>query len=73
MRAALAEVGEALGGALPDQVALAWLMRHPSGIVPVLGSTDPARVQSAARAASLQLDRQQWYQIWQAATGVAIP
>ena len=73
VRTALVEVGEAIGATGLDQVALAWLMRHPSGIVPVLGSTDPARVQSAARAASLQLDRQQWYQIWQAATGVAIP
>ena len=73
VRTALVEVGEAIGATGLDQVALAWLMRHPSGIVPVLGSTDPARVQSAARAASLRLDRQQWYQIWQAATGVAIP
>ncbi|MDB5848578.1 MAG: hypothetical protein JWP29_2330 [Rhodoferax sp.] len=73
VRTALAEVGEALGGATADQVALAWLMRHPSGILPVLGTTDPARVQSAAGASALQLDRQQWYQIWQAATGTTIP
>jgi len=73
LRTALAEVGEALGGASLDQVALAWLMRHPSGILPVLGTTDPARVQSAAGAAALRLDRQQWYRIWQAATGTPIP
>lgn len=72
LRTALAEVGEALGGATIDQVALAWLMRHPSGIVPVLGTTDPARVRTAAGAANFKLDRQQWYQVWQAATGTAI-
>ncbi|APW38409.1 hypothetical protein RD110_15400 [Rhodoferax koreense] len=72
LRTALAEVGEALGSATPDQVALAWLMRHPSGVIPVLGTTDPARVRIAAGAADLRLDRQQWYHIWQAATGCAV-
>lgn len=72
LRSALAEVGEALGGASLDQVALAWLMRHPSGVLPVLGTTDPARVRIAAGAAKLKLDRQQWYRIWQAATGMPI-
>ena len=69
VRSALAEVGEQLGGATIDQVALAWLMRHPAGIVPVLGTTDPARLAPAAAAAALRLDRQQWYRIWQAGTG----
>ena len=73
LRGALNEVGEAIGAAGLDQVALAWLMRHPSGIVPVLGTTDPVRVASAAGAAALRMDRQQWYQIWQAATGTPIP
>jgi len=69
VRAALTEVGEQLGGATVDQVALAWLMRHPSGIIPVLGTTDPARLAAAAAATALRLDRQQWYHVWQAATG----
>lgn len=73
LRAALAEVGEALGGASADQVALAWLMHHPTRILPVLGTTDPARLHSAAAAAALQLDHQQWYQLWQAAEGRPIP
>ncbi len=69
LRTALAEVGTQLGGATPDQVALAWLMHHPTRVLPVLGTTDPERVRSAARAATLAMDHQQWYHLWQAATG----
>jgi predicted oxidoreductase len=72
VRAALAEVGDQLGGASVDQVALAWLLKHPAGIVPVLGTTDPARVRSAAQATRHVLDRQQWYRIWEAADGTPV-
>lgn len=72
LRTALAEVGAQMGGATPDQVALAWLMHHPTRVLPVLGTTDPARVRSAARAAHLPMDHQQWYHLWQAATGLPI-
>ncbi|MDB5895602.1 MAG: hypothetical protein JWQ88_3133 [Rhodoferax sp.] len=72
VRAALADVGDQLGGASIEQVALAWLMCHPSGVIPVLGTTDPGRLAGAAAAAQLRLDRQQWYRIWQAATGTPI-
>ncbi len=53
-------------------VALAWLMRHPSGIVPIVGSTQPERIAQAAHADSLQLDREQWYRIY-AAVGGRLP
>lgn len=73
LHSALAEVGAALGGASADQVALAWLMHHPTRILPVLGTTDPARLHAAAQATALRLDHQQWYQLWQAAEGRPIP
>lgn len=69
LQRALAEVGEELGGAGADQVALAWLMHHPTRILPVLGTTDPARVAAGARAATLRMDHPQWYRLWQAAQG----
>ena len=73
IRAALETVGRELGEATIDQVALAWLLRHPAGIVPVLGSANPQRVRTAARAAALTLTREQWYRIWEAATGSPVP
>jgi predicted oxidoreductase len=73
VRAALESMGEALGGAGADQVALAWLLAHPSGMVPVLGSGKRERIRSAAAAASLSLTREQWFSSWIASTGSALP
>src|SRR6185295_6188300 len=42
-------------------VALAWLLRHPSKIVPIIGSTDPQRIREAVKAAELELTREEWY------------
>lgn len=51
------------------QVALAWLLRHPAGVVPVVGSTDPARLREAAAADALELTREEWYRLLVAARG----
>jgi len=55
-----------------DQILLAWLRRHPAQILPVLGTTKIERVKTAANALDIQLDRVEWYDIWQAATGEKI-
>jgi predicted oxidoreductase len=73
LREALNSVGEQLGGASVDQVALAWLLRHPARIVPILGTHSVARIHSAAAALSLVLDRQQWFTIWSASMGHEVP
>jgi len=54
-------------------VALAWLLRHPSGIVPIIGSADPAHIKAAARAASLELTREEWYSLLEGALGERLP
>lgn len=54
-------------------VALAWLLRHPSRIVPVVGSTNPANIRTAARATEVELDRPTWYRILLAARGEGLP
>ena len=54
-------------------IALAWLLRHPAGIVPVVGSTDPARIRDAARADEVELSREDWYTILVAARGQGLP
>jgi len=73
VRAALEAVGGDLGGAPADQVALAWLLAHPSGMVPVLGTGKRDRIRSAAAAAGLRLTREQWFSIWIASTGTGVP
>jgi len=73
VRTSLQAVGEQLGGASPDQVALAWLLAHPARILPVLGTGKPARIISAAASQSLPLTREQWFTIWTASMGAEVP
>lgn len=54
-------------------VALAWLLRHPAGIVPLVGSTDPARIREAARAEEAVLSREDWYRLYEPARGQRLP
>jgi predicted oxidoreductase len=54
-------------------VALAWLLKHPSGIVPIVGSTDPARIRDAAGAVECELSREEWYRLLEAARGERLP
>jgi predicted oxidoreductase len=68
----LAGIGESLGVA-PEVVAVAWLLRHPSGILPVVGSTKPERIRRLARAAGIRLERDDWYRLLEAALGARLP
>lgn len=56
-------------GLSPVDLVYAWLMRHPAGIVPVLGTSNPARIRSAAAALAVELSRADWFRIWTAAGG----
>ena len=55
--------------ATEDQILLAWLHKHPSQIIPVIGTTNLARSKSAIEASQLQLDLQDWFALWEAARG----
>lgn len=50
-------------------LALAWLMKHPSKIVPIVGTVRPERIKDAVGAAELDLDREDWYRLFVAARG----
>lgn len=69
VRSTMAHIGERLGATSLDQVALAWLLRHPVGAVPVLGSGKLSRVQAAVGALSLSLSRDDWFEILEAVRG----
>ncbi len=73
VRRALEDVGRELGGAPAGQVALAWVLRHPARIVPLLGSGKLERIRSAAAAAGLRLSREQWFALWTASAGQEVP
>ncbi len=63
----------AVRGVSRTVIALAWLMKHPSGIVPIVGSANPERIREAAKAADITLDREEWYRLFVAARGEPLP
>lgn len=54
-------------------VAYGWLMAHPAGIVPIVGSQNAERIAEAASAVTLRLTRQDWYAVLVAARGECLP
>lgn len=72
LRAKLAEIG-ARHDAAPDQVALAWILAHPARPLPVLGTGQLERIRAAVAAESLRLDRQEWFELWEASAGHEVP
>ena len=60
-------------GVPPDAVALAWLLRHPAKIIPVVGTANPDHLSASARAVEVELSREEWYSLFAAARGRAMP
>ncbi len=56
-----------------DRLLLAWLMQHPAGILPVIGTARIERLRAAAEAVKIKLSREEWYELWQASTGREVP
>jgi len=52
-----------------SQLLLAWLLHHPSGIVPILGTTNSNRIKEGAEALAIKLDRQDWFAMLMLVTG----
>jgi predicted oxidoreductase len=53
----------------PEQILLAWLIKHPSGILPVLGTAKHERIRLAMEATKLDITREEWFMLWRASTG----
>jgi predicted oxidoreductase len=60
-------------GATRTAVALSWLLKHPAGIQPIVGSVNPDRIRDAATADDLELTREEWYRLLLAARGEPLP
>ncbi|CAN4279859.1 aldo/keto reductase [Pseudoxanthomonas sp. LjRoot125] len=68
----LRQLAEAKGVA-PEAIQLAWLLRHPAGLQPIVGTTDPVRLVACAAADTVQLSREEWYALFTAARGARVP
>ncbi|MDE6061033.1 MAG: aldo/keto reductase, partial [Clostridia bacterium] len=53
-------------------VVLAWILRHPARMQPIVGTTNAGRIADMAKAARIELTHEEWYDIYRAA-GNCIP
>jgi predicted oxidoreductase len=60
-------------GATPMQLSLAWLLRHPSNIFPVIGTTKSDRITESAKAIDIKLDTQDWFEMLLVVQGKEMP
>lgn len=54
----------------PTTIAIAWLLRHPAKMQPVIGTMNIERLIECCRAADITLTREEWYDIYRAAGNV---
>ena len=59
--------------ATEDQLLLAWIMKHPSGIGPVIGTTNTKRISDAMAATKIDLELEDWFLILVACQGHKVP
>ncbi len=56
-----------------DQLLLAWILKHPSKIHPIIGTTQKERIQSALQSLSIELSTEDWFKILVASQGHNVP
>lgn len=56
-----------------EAIVLAWLMRHPAGIQPVLGTSRPDRLRACVESMTVKLSREEWYRLFETARGASMP
>ena len=53
----------------PAPLAIAWLLKHPANILPIMGSNNIQRIEGFSQALEVELDRQSWFELFEAANG----
>lgn len=56
-----------------DQLLLAWVLKHPSKMFPVVGTTTKSRLMAAMEATKINLELQDWFLLLEAANGFEVP
>lgn len=54
-------------------IAIAWLLAHPAGILPILGTNSLDRVERLSEGLGIQLSREDWFELYRAAEGRDVP
>lgn len=56
-----------------DLILLAWILKHPAGILPVCGTADKARIANLTKACHIEMELQDWFALWTESAGVPVP
>ena len=54
-------------------VAVAWLLAHPAGILPVMGTNTIERIKAFSKAFDIEMSRELWFELYTAALGHEVP
>lgn len=57
----------------PEGIMLSWLLKHPAGIQPIIGTTKARRILDACKAVKVELTREEWYHLLNTAKGKNLP
>ncbi len=52
-----------------DVLLLAWILKHPSGIIPVFGTTDKTRIANLMKATTIDMELEDWFAFWTESAG----
>ncbi len=56
-----------------DQLVLAWILKHPSGILPVCGTADETRIRNLMKATTIEMELEDWFAFWTESAGKNVP
>jgi len=73
VRETLSSLSSKYNDAAIDQLALAWILKHPSNPLPVIGTGKFERIKGAADSLNINLSNEDWYRIWSASKGHEVP
>lgn len=59
--------------ATTDQLLLAWVLKHPSGVFPVVGTTSKERLKASKEATQIDLELEDWFILLEASNGHKVP
>jgi predicted oxidoreductase len=60
-------------GVSKEAILIAWLLRHPAHIQPIIGTMNPTRIAGACQADDIELTREEWYSLFRAGRGKSLP
>ncbi len=60
-------------GVPAEAILTAWILRHPAHMQPIIGTTRPQRIAAACQGDQVELGREDWYRLFLAGRGEALP